>query len=44
MRLYKMTNENTIYFIPTISLFWDYNFKAIDFVWLRWTFELVIME
>lgn len=39
-----MDNENTIYFIPTISYFWDSNYKAIDIVWLKWTIEFVIKE
>ena len=39
-----MTNENTFYFIPTITYFWDFKYKAIDFVWLKWTIELVLID
>ncbi|MEJ6794600.1 MAG: hypothetical protein QNK68_06285 [Flavobacteriales bacterium] len=44
MRIIKMTNENTFYFLPTISYFWDGEYKAIDFIWLSWTFELVLKD
>lgn len=44
MRFIKMINENTFYLLPTISFFWDFGYKAVDFIWLKWTIELVILD
>ena len=44
MKIIKMDNLNMFYVIPTIAIFWDGDYLAINLSIFKWTFELMLRD